>query len=155
MKKTVCRLTVGLSLLAVLLLTSCGSSKNVPYLMNADSLPDNPGVLYDARIMPKDILTIVVNTLNPAAAQQFNLTASGVMTQSNASLTSQPTLQGYLVDNDGNINSPSSAHCMWQDSPSLRPNSLSSTRSAHTWQSQRSQSLPSGCRVTPSQCLAR
>lgn len=106
MKKTVCRLTVGLSLLAVLLLTSCGSSKNVPYLMNADSLPDNPGVLYDARIMPKDILTIVVNTLNPAAAQQFNLTASGVMTQSNASLTSQPTLQGYLVDNDGNINFP-------------------------------------------------
>ena len=99
-----------LAVIAVCLLTSCSSTKNVPYLINYDALAtDAKAQLYDARVMPKDILSIIVNTVNPAAAQQFNLTMSGVMNQSNSqssSLSSQPTLQTYLVDNDGNINFP-------------------------------------------------
>ena len=96
-----------LTVLAVCLLTSCSSSKNVPYLINYDALTKmKPAKLYDARVMPKDILSIIVNTVNPAAAQQFNLTASGVMTQTNSPLTSQPTLKTYLVDNEGYIKFP-------------------------------------------------
>ncbi len=102
-----------LAVTAVCILTSCSSTKNVPYMINYEALAkDAPVKMYDARVMPKDILSIIVNTVNPAAAQQFNLTMSGVMTQSNSSgsftssLSSQPTLQTYLVDNDGNINFP-------------------------------------------------
>lgn len=94
-------------LLLPLLLSACGSSKDVAYLQNMESVALNQsGVLYDARIMPKDILTITVNTINPTAAQPFNLSVSSTMSSSNMSLTSQPTLQTYLVDNDGNINFP-------------------------------------------------
>lgn len=96
-----------LAVMAVCLFVSCGSSKNVPYLINYDSLTKDSSVkMYDARVMPKDILSIVVHTATPTAAQQFNLTAAGTMSGSNMALSSQPTLQTYLVDNDGNINFP-------------------------------------------------
>lgn len=95
------------ALLLPLLMTACGSSKNVAYMQNLDEFKnDQPGVLYDARIMPKDVLTITVNTVNPSAAQPFNLSVASVMTQSNSQLASQPTLQSYLVDNEGNIDFP-------------------------------------------------
>lgn len=107
MKKIVYAFAFSLSLVTVLLLSSCTTPKNIPYLMNYDSLSkESQTKLYDARVMPKDILSIVVHTVTPSAAQQFNLTAAGTMSGTNMSLTSQPTLQTYLVDNDGNINFP-------------------------------------------------
>ena len=49
-----------------MLLCSCGSVKNVAYLQNSDSINlDNSRFLYDARIMPKDQITISVNTTTP------------------------------------------------------------------------------------------
>lgn len=93
--------------LSVLILSSCGSSQDVAYLKNSQSvIPNETGFLFDARIMPKDVLTITVNTINPSAAQPFNLSVSSAISQSNMSLSSQPTLQTYLVDNDGNIEFP-------------------------------------------------
>ena len=64
--------------------------------------------LYDARIMPKDLLTIVVSCPEePELAEPFNLTVSTpVSNTGNKSLTSQPALQQYLVDNQGNIDFP-------------------------------------------------
>ena len=65
--------------------------------------------LYDARIMPKDLLTIVVSCTNPELAIPFNLTvaSSASLAASGSSyVTTQPVLQPYLVDNDGNINFP-------------------------------------------------
>ena len=58
--------------------------------------------------MPKDLLSITVNTTDPQAAAPFNLT---VQTPLNAALTNintttQPTLQQYLVNNDGEIDFP-------------------------------------------------
>lgn len=83
-----------LSVLAVLLLTSCGSTKNVTYFKNRESLDKSvQSYLVDARIMPKDVLTITVSTTTPEAAKQFNLLTP----------TSQTQLQTYLVDNDGMI----------------------------------------------------
>ena len=56
----------------VLILGSCASSKNVAYFQNADSISLAASkMLYDAKIMPKDQLTITVNTTDPEAAKPF------------------------------------------------------------------------------------
>ncbi len=82
---------------AVCLLTSCASPKNVTYFQNREAIEKTvQGYLADARIMPKDVLTITVSTTTPEAARQFNLVTP----------TSQTQLQTYLVDNDGMINFP-------------------------------------------------
>ena len=86
-----------LVLAAVSLLTSCGSSKDVTYFKNREALDQTAkGYLVDARIMPKDVLSIVVNTTTPSAASQFNLVTP----------TTQTQIQTYLVDNDGKIQFP-------------------------------------------------
>lgn len=51
--------------------------------------------LYDAHIMPKDLLTITVNTSDPDAAIPFNLTVATPITANNKNLTNQPSLQQY------------------------------------------------------------
>ena len=90
-------------------MVSCTSYKNVPYLQNPevvnsymDSLP-----MYDAKIMPKDLLTITVNTSDPEAAAPFNLVVqSPINVARTSNLTQQPSLQQYLVNNDGFIDFP-------------------------------------------------
>ena len=82
---------------AACLLTSCSSPKNVTYFQNRDALEKAvQGYLVDARIMPKDVLTITVSTSTPEASRQFNLVTP----------TSQTQLQTYLVDNEGMISFP-------------------------------------------------
>ena len=86
---------------------SCGSTKNVAYFQNSDSVNyANSVYLYDAHIMPKDQLTITVSTVNKEAAVPFNLTVPTPYTQGQRSSYSQEMLQSYLVDNEGNINFP-------------------------------------------------
>ena len=106
--KNIKRLTLILALAAGL--AGCTSYKNVPYLQDIETV-NNYGKeipLYDAKIMPKDLLSITVNTTDPQAAAPFNLT---VQTPINAALTNintttQPTLQQYLVNNEGEIDFP-------------------------------------------------
>lgn len=65
--------------------------------------------LYDAKIMPKDLLSITINTTDPQAAAPFNLTMQtniNVALSQNAYTTAQPTLQQYLVNNKGEIDFP-------------------------------------------------
>ena len=94
-----------------LLVASCTSYKNVPYLQNPEAVNDFEETLplYDAKIMPKDLLSITVNTSDPQAAAPFNLTmqTSINVAQANSTyVTSQPTLQQYLVNNEGEIDFP-------------------------------------------------
>ena len=91
----------------VFLMNSCMGSKEVPYFQNIDhiSLADSRG-LYDAKIMPKDMLTITVNTVNQDAARPFNLTVSRSLNNTGEIAAGGGMLQGYLVDNDGYINFP-------------------------------------------------
>jgi polysaccharide export outer membrane protein len=57
--------------------------------------------------MPKDLLTITVNTSDPEAAAPFNLTVQTTYnTGGTNSLNRQATLQQYLVGNDGSIDFP-------------------------------------------------
>lgn len=95
----------------VVLLGSCSSGKDVPYFQNIDeiSLAGSKG-LYDAKIMPKDMLTITVSTTDPAAAAPFNLSVGNTVGASGQLSNGAGNLQGYLVDNDGNINFPVIGH---------------------------------------------
>ena len=59
----------GILLLATTLLSSCGTTKQIAYLQNSDSIDfAQSRFLYDARIMPKDQITISVNTTTPEAS---------------------------------------------------------------------------------------
>lgn len=100
-------------LLCMIVLTAltgaCTSYKKVPYLQNSETvdLSQLPKSLYDAKIMPKDLLTITISTTDPQAAVPFNLTIqTPYSTSGNKYTTTQPSLQQYLVDNEGNIDFP-------------------------------------------------
>ncbi|MBE6291058.1 MAG: polysaccharide export protein [Bacteroidales bacterium] len=89
--------------------SSCTSYKRVPYIQNSESLDTTRATeLYDARIQPKDMLTITVSCKDINAAIPFNLT---IQTTQSASVTTrttttQPALQTYIVDNNGGISFP-------------------------------------------------
>lgn len=93
-------------LLVLAALSGCTSYKGVPYLQNVGEVELDHKPLYDAKIMPKDLLTITVNTTDPEAAAPFNLTVQTTMNLQTRSSYSQPTLMMYLVDNDGMIDFP-------------------------------------------------
>lgn len=92
----------ALFIVAAFFATSCGNYKQVAYLQNIDSisLAASKG-LYDARIMPKDLLTITVSTTDPKASTPFNLTYNNGSGGSGSA-----SLIPYLVDNDGMVNFP-------------------------------------------------
>lgn len=91
----------------VVLLGSCGSAKKVAYFQNVDTvnLAKSRG-LYDAKIMPKDLLTITVNTTDPQAALPFNLLVQNTIGSNGSVGGGSGSLQTYLVDNNGYINYP-------------------------------------------------
>lgn len=99
---------VVFTLSAAALLTSCGSAQNVAYLQNSDSINfEKSRFLYDARIMPKDQITISVNTTTPEVSLPFNLLLQNAYQQGRTiSSGAGGTLMPYLVDNDGYINFP-------------------------------------------------
>lgn len=90
-----------------LFLGGCSSSKQVAYFQNSDtiSLASSRG-LYNARIMPKDLLTITVSTTDQDAAVPFNLTVPTAASAGNRSSTAQALMQDYLVNNAGEITYP-------------------------------------------------
>lgn len=82
-------------------LSSCTSVKNIPYLKNVEEIDLTASrMLYDAKIMPKDQLTIYINTTDPAASEPFNL-----YSQRQGGGGASQTIP-YLVDNNGFINFP-------------------------------------------------
>lgn len=108
MKKNLSVSAMSLILLFVMALASCTSYKQVPYLQNSrdfksDALQPN---VTEPVIMPYDMLTIsVVNAQDAMAAMSYNL----IMPMDNSvirSMTSQPTLQNYVVDANGCVNIP-------------------------------------------------
>jgi len=67
----------------------------------------NSSGLFDAHIKPKDLLSITIVSSEPEASKMYNLVVPQIADETNQnSLFSQPTLQTYLVDNEGNINFP-------------------------------------------------
>ena len=104
MKKKLVYLIISI---AAVVGSSCSSTKQVAYIQNSDEVSlAQSEYLYDARIMPKDQLTITVSTSNDEAAAPFNLTVATPYTVGQRSSYSQAMLQSYLVDNEGMINFP-------------------------------------------------
>ena len=90
--------------LPLLLFASCASQKDVPYFQNSKEVDlSKSQYLYDARIMPKDQLTITVSAADDQDVVPFNMTVPTPYTTNQRSTYSQAMLQTYLVDNDGNI----------------------------------------------------
>lgn len=91
----------------VLLMGSCKSAKQVAYFQNLDSvsLAASKG-LYDAHIMPKDLLTITVVTSDPTTSKPFNLSIQNTLGTDGKLGSTTGSLLQYLVDNDGNIQFP-------------------------------------------------
>lgn len=93
----------------VVALASCSSYKNVPYMQNINEANNYTALtqLYDARIMPKDLLTITVNTSDQRASEPFNLIVQANNNGSSSNnLSTQRSLLPYLVDNNGDIVMP-------------------------------------------------
>lgn len=99
-------LFIQIPVLVVLLLTSCMSTKNITYFQNKDQVDLSLSKqLYDAKIMPKDILHIQVFSLTPEASEPFNLMK--ITSSSTVGTTpDQTSVYNYLVDNDGNVDMP-------------------------------------------------
>ena len=102
--------TYVIAAIAILLLAACASPKNVAYIQNSEAfVADSSAFLYEAHIMPKDVLTITVNTVNPEISAPFNLVISPTLGNSltgSQSVNSNRVLQTYLVSNDGTISFP-------------------------------------------------
>ncbi len=90
--------------LAVLLLaSSCVNYKKVPYLQPSETtVSATETKMFDAHIMPNDLLTITVNAADKEASEPFNLT----FPTGNSGTGGANALQKYLVDNQGYINFP-------------------------------------------------
>ncbi len=96
-----------LFLLILALGTSCRGSKEVAYWQNIDTVHlAGERALHDAKIMPKDELTISVSTLNPEASAMFNISPSGSINTTANNSGSSTNMYKYLVDNNGTINFP-------------------------------------------------
>ena len=104
------RLKFTLFALASLLLCSCSAYKKVPYLQGSEylNMANVQTPLYDAHIMPKDLLSITVNTTDAQASAPFNLIVQTPLNaaQTDISFTSSSVLQQYLVNNEGEIDFP-------------------------------------------------
>lgn len=98
---------------SILFISSCSEVKNIVYFENSNNTvkkhgsQNNANSIFEARIKPKDFLSISVVSTELEASRIYNLVTPQIETASDAgSLFSQPKLQNYLVDNDGNINFP-------------------------------------------------
>jgi len=92
------------------LLAGCGSSGKIAYLQGTETMTPEEfaqaTTLYDARIMPKDLLTIIVSTTDPEASRPFNLVTPTISQGVTTTASTQGQLQTYLVDNNGQIEFP-------------------------------------------------
>lgn len=100
------KILLSFALLAMIMLAGgCQSMKEYTYFQNIDTLDLSTSKgLPDTKIMPKDELSIIVKTVNQQAADPFNLFSSS---QGGTGLNAgNNNINGYLVDNDGDINFP-------------------------------------------------
>ena len=94
--------------IAMALLTSCTSYKQVPYIQNSRDVDLAASkTLFDARIMPKDMLLInVIYPEDQTAADVFNLSKLLTNTSTSNTQNFSQQAQSYLVTNEGTIDFP-------------------------------------------------
>ncbi|WP_426430429.1 polysaccharide biosynthesis/export family protein [Winogradskyella sp. HB-48] len=96
-----------LQFIAILVLTSCGSRKNIVYFQDE---PIEDGVLVSEPkpiiYKPDDILTINVSALDPDTVKPFNLQVVSNNDTNLMNANGPRQFQSYLIDYDGNIDFP-------------------------------------------------
>lgn len=107
------RKKIHLLFLIALILTACASVENIAYMKDINtqskSIIGAASQHFEAKIKPGDLLTITVVSTEPEASRIYNLIVPQPQTQIMSTalqINSQPALQSYLVDNEGNINFP-------------------------------------------------
>ena len=96
-----------LSVVSIFFLTSCGSTRPATYFDDpAYSKYENNGEQFEPIIQPNDLLSIVVSSINPEAAQMFNASRNTSQQSSSTSGGNTTRASGYLVDLEGYINFP-------------------------------------------------
>lgn len=93
------------------LFASCANQQDVVYLQDTMNSAKDIAMKqsYEVKIQPDDMLAIVVNSREPQLAAQFNMPIVGYQlarASSSEQITTSNSLQGYLVNKDGNINFP-------------------------------------------------
>ncbi|MEY8848950.1 polysaccharide biosynthesis/export family protein [Psychroserpens sp. XS_ASV72] len=102
-----------ISIIAIALLTSCASKKDIVYFQD-EPLTDGSELdnRFELSYKPNDILTIDVSALDPDAVRPFNLSnvmysnTGGDINTSGLNANSNVIRQTYLVDPNGNIEFP-------------------------------------------------
>ena len=109
MKRLFCRNVLPAMIAVLLIATSCTSYKKVPYLQNSNEVDYSvlDAALHEPTIQPQDMLNIViVNPVDASASMAYNLIAPSDISERGLYITSQPTLQSYIVDNAGDVKIP-------------------------------------------------
>ena len=102
------KLLFALLILSVAVFHSCKSYKDITYvqgLASGDTL--SLAEKYVTTINTNDALLITVSATNPEAVVAYNPPVTNTLKPGETLLTSNPTLQNYLVDPDGCIDFPS------------------------------------------------
>ncbi len=90
----------------IALLTSCGNVKNATYFnQNTVQITSNSYENLEPILQKNDLLSITVSSINPEAAEMFNLSNS-FSAQSSTTAGNTTRVSGYLVDQDGAIRFP-------------------------------------------------
>lgn len=97
-------LTILPVILLVMAVSGCSTTKDVAYVQTAENemiIASNE--LHEARIMPKDIVTITIQANSPDAVAAFN----GIYWSPNQQYnTIAQQIRQFLVDNDGKVDLP-------------------------------------------------
>lgn len=99
------------AIITLLVLASCSSSKD-SRLAYFKTLNEKDGVLaniddkYIIRVQPDDELIITVTSSVPEATAMYNVPLGNPSTRGNVTMSSQPRLQTYIVDSNGEIEMP-------------------------------------------------
>lgn len=92
----------------VAVLASCSSNKKgkFVYFQDIDPIQGVELPAYETKIKSGDELIITVNSADPTATAIYNVPLSNPASESELAVASQPKIQNYVVDADGNIQFP-------------------------------------------------
>jgi len=101
-----------IGLISLLILSSCGSTKNVPYFqdvsLEGNSILNETAVFKEPTIQPDDILSISIFTIDPNTSMVVNQVGSQAISNTTTAgaataLSATQATAGFLVDKNGEI----------------------------------------------------
>ena len=92
---------------SLFLLAGCSTKKEILYFQDAEKLENMQSLSeFEPVFEVNDILHIKVSSFNEEVAMPFQMNAGGQSAQGGGGMQQNPTLMGYMVDVDGNIQFP-------------------------------------------------